>query len=431
VAVIGAGLAGLVVANHLADRGHGVIVHESRSVTGGRARTDLRDGFALNLGPHALYEGGPAVEILHELGVPLSGGNPAKKGMLAHAGRLHLAPGGPISLLRTDFLSPAEKLEVGRALARLPRLDPDSWAAVSAADWVEDMVARPRSRALVHAIIRLTTYTHAPDQLSAQVAVAQVQAGLGRPVLYLDGGWQTLVDALEGRLRDHPGVEIRYGEPLRRLPDADAVVVATGDPASTARVVGRDYRTGPPARAACLDLGLRGQPRHNFVLGVDKPFYLSNHAGPARLAPTGHSLVSCALYLGPHHATASAPESGTESARESVIEPAYESAPGWATERASRRTELESLAAMAGVEPGRVVHSRYLHNMTVVSAVATAELGGLAGRPAVDDTGRNDVFIAGDWVGHVGHLADATLASARDAAMAAHRHLARLSRPVA
>ena len=48
-----------------------------------------------------------------------------------------------------------------------------------------------------------------------------------------------------------------------------------------------------------------------------------------------------------------------------------------------------------------------------------ARNGGMAGRPAIDATGHPNVLLAGDWVGPVGHLADATLASAKAAAMAA------------
>jgi len=57
--------------------------------------------------------------------------------------------------------------------------------------------------------------------------------------------------------------------------------------------------------------------------------------------------------------------------------------------------------------------------MTTVGALATAGRGGLAGRPRVADSGLGHVLLAGDWVGPHGHLADASLASARAAAAAA------------
>ncbi len=49
--------------------------------------------------------------------------------------------------------------------------------------------------------------------------------------------------------------------------------------------------------------------------------------------------------------------------------------------------------------------------MTVTGAMPTAAAGGLEGRPRHDETGVAGVTMAGDWVGPVGLLADASLAS--------------------
>ena len=48
-----------------------------------------------------------------------------------------------------------------------------------------------------------------------------------------------------------------------------------------------------------------------------------------------------------------------------------------------------------------------------------AASGGLAGRPGVAILGTDGVFIAGDWVGPDGLLADAAVASGRAAGVAA------------
>jgi pyruvate/2-oxoglutarate dehydrogenase complex dihydrolipoamide dehydrogenase (E3) component len=50
-----------------------------------------------------------------------------------------------------------------------------------------------------------------------------------------------------------------------------------------------------------------------------------------------------------------------------------------------------------------------------------ASTGGLAGRPSITATGVPRVFLAGDWVGPEGLLADAALASGHAAARAALR----------
>jgi len=57
--------------------------------------------------------------------------------------------------------------------------------------------------------------------------------------------------------------------------------------------------------------------------------------------------------------------------------------------------------------------------------------GGLGGRPRHDETGVAGVTMAGDWVGPVGLLADASLTSGRAAGLAAGRDLRGSSKMVA
>jgi thioredoxin reductase len=80
---------------------------------------------------------------------------------------------------------------------------------------------------------------------------------------------------------------------------------------------------------------------------------------------------------------------------------------------------------MYGVEPSNVEEQRFLLRMTVVGMVPTPASGGLAGRPAIDSTGVPGVFVAGDWVGPRGWLADASLSSGEAAGQAAARDAAR------
>jgi phytoene dehydrogenase-like protein len=61
VAVVGAGLSGLVAARHLADAGADVTVFERRETVGGRVRTRQRDGFTLDRGFQVLFTAYPAV----------------------------------------------------------------------------------------------------------------------------------------------------------------------------------------------------------------------------------------------------------------------------------------------------------------------------------------------------------------------------------
>ena len=71
------------------------------------------------------------------------------------------------------------------------------------------------------------------------------------------------------------------------------------------------------------------------------------------------------------------------------------------------------------VQPGwreAIVNSRFLPDMIVMNAVATAGLEGTKGRPSPEVHDVPGLFIAGDWVGSEGLLADASLASAKQAA---------------
>ncbi|NNE73187.1 MAG: NAD(P)-binding protein [Acidimicrobiales bacterium] len=382
VAIVGAGLAGLAAAAFVARAGHSVAVYERHAEPGGFARSTTRDGFTFNQGPHALYRGGAAERVLTDLGVAIDGGQPPTKGTLVLAGRPELAPGGALSLLQTKALGWREKAAIGSLMARLPRMKATSLAGTSVTEWIADATPTDRAADLAHALVRLATYVHDPTTLSAEVAVRQLQVALGPGVLYLHGGWQSLVD----QLRHRPGIDVRSGTAIDTLPDAAAVIVAVGGPSATGALLNRSFETGPAATASCLDFGLSRAPRVNFALGGDVPFYFSNHSAAADLAEPGTFHAAAVQYLGPDD------------------EPDPDA--------------IAAFARLVAVDADAILTSRKLHRMTTVTAIPTADQGGLAGRPGVADTGLDNVFMAGDWVGPTGHLTDAVLASAEVAAQA-------------
>src|SRR5262245_55010992 len=77
--VVGGGLSGLTTAIYLARGGRNVLLIEKSSELGGRARTQITNGYYFNLGPHALYAAGDASAILNELKIPFSGKIPSPK----------------------------------------------------------------------------------------------------------------------------------------------------------------------------------------------------------------------------------------------------------------------------------------------------------------------------------------------------------------
>jgi hypothetical protein len=80
--------------------------------------------------------------------------------------------------------------------------------------------------------------------------------------------------------------------------------------------------------------------------------------------------------------------------------------------------QLEAFAAEAGVCDADVVVRRFLARMVVVSAMPSPELG-IGGRPPVAVADAPGIFLAGDWVGPVGWLADGSLASGENAGLLA------------
>jgi phytoene dehydrogenase-like protein len=413
VVVVGGGLAGLVASATAARAGASVIRIE-RAEGAGRASTDERGGFLLSRGAHALYRGGEAEAVLDRLGVAVTGGIPPTKGSLGLLGDdLHLLPVGGSSLVRTGLVGLRDKARLGALLARLPKLDPSRLAGLTVDEWLVDNGLDGVAADLVRALVRVTSYVAASDLLAADAAVRQLQMAFALGVRYLDGGWERMAAGIGARAKaagaevvhaavtaveaSTCGVEVALG--AERTVAAGAVVVAAGPPAINGALLpggpppGWDA-AGPEVAAACLDLGLVAPPQHRFILGIDRPLYFSLHHPPADLAPDGGAVAHAMRYLHPDDRA----------------------------DATATRAELHALAATAGLTASDVAVERHLHRMVVSGGTPTPEHGGLEGRPGVRIDGHDGVFVAGDWVGPVGMLADAALASGEAAGAAAARH---------
>ncbi|MFT3713560.1 MAG: FAD-dependent oxidoreductase [Archangium sp.] len=341
--VVGGGLGGLLTAARAAKAGRRVTLLEQAAALGGFGRSPELGGANVNLGPHALYLDGPAERALLELGVKLEGFIPGAGGFFDSKGELLPMPTSALSILTASWLSWRERVELALAMREV--------LGAGSAETVGAWLARRRServRLMFSALIRVTTYCNAPDELTTKLAFRQLQAAASpgaRGVLYLDGGWQRIVDQLETIAREL-GVEVRTSVRVSALEGTTAVLgdgtritaqeIALAVPAAAAAKLSanaaleRRVAQAKPVRAACLDLVLRKLPRadRRLTLGFEEPTYFSVHSPPAQ---SENIKVHVAWYLAPDdHRDAREVEQALEAFVDRVQ-------PGWRDEVVGRR----------------------------------------------------------------------------------------------
>lgn len=395
--VVGAGLAGLVAANHLADAGRDVTVLDGAGHAGGRAHTTVDDGASRNLGPHAVFRRGALARELAGFGIDVPGKSPDVV--------------RPRALVDdVDRLSGAV---FARVFARLMRLRHRPAPGRTLAGWLDDLGLSGLPRSMVEALARTSTYANAPDLVDAAAVRDQLLLAMMGNVTYVDGGWGTLVHGLVARLHarggavltgagvDHVEVEpgqVRVHRRDGRHHDGDGVVLAVGGPGDAGRLlddpIGRDLlaRHDVPVRMATLDLVLDAtddRPGPTAVLGDGAdPRYLVVQSRVARVAAPNREVAHVARYLAPD-------------------------------ERADNATRADLEGLVDRFRPGwrdLVVEARFLPNLTVTHALPLASAGGKAGRASVVPDAGLPLALAGDAFGADGLLADAAAASATTAA---------------
>lgn len=438
VVVIGGGMAGLATSIYLARAGRHVTVFERRPHLGGRAVTHLRRGFRFNLGPHAFYRFGPGWRVFHELGIPVRGRVPDGSGVAMLGDDRYRFPGNFVSLLTTNLLPIGARAEAAKLFFRIRRLDAKRFAGMTVAQWLDANVSNARVRQTLEALFRLATYADNAEEQSAAAALAQLRLAM-RGVVYVDEGWQRIVDSLHGAavsagvnfvtsshvvgvhhengavrsielgaLEDvqHSATlsmelpRLEEGAKGARLP-AQTVVLAVDPTTARDLVDGIDWPAARPVLATCLDVALASLPKEKpkFAVGLDRPLYFSVHSAWAQLTPKGGALIHAAKY-----------RKGGAPNDEEIESTGTRRTPTAAADEA----ELESL--LDEMQPGWrecLVHRRFLPAMTVSNALVRPNVARAAAVTPI-----KGLYVAGDWVGDEGLLSDAALASARTAAKA-------------
>jgi len=256
-------------------------------------------------------------------------------------------------------------------------------------------------------------YSSALDLVSAEVFVIKTQLSLKNPVVYIDGGWQTLVSGLrkaaeqagahimsgarvegvEHQNGQVQGVRLRDGRTVR----AAAAIIATAPKDAVKLVDDGEYPALRqivdglvPAQVASLDVALRRLPnsRYTVVQDVERPRFMSTQSLYSHVAPDGSALIYTFKQLDPRH-----PGDPHDDERdlENLLDTAQ---PGW-------REVL--------------VKRQYLPRIDAIGMLPTAKSGGYAGRPGPQVPGIANLYLAGDWIGE-GFLSDASFGSARQIA---------------
>ncbi|GAB2558882.1 phytoene desaturase family protein [Gracilibacillus alcaliphilus] len=412
VVIVGSGLAGLTAANFLAKEGKRVAVLERSNRLGGRAMTNVKNGVLMNLGPHALYLSGAAANIFTELGISLSGRNASKNvrihGILNHA--VHVIPTDFSSIMSSTLLSWKAKFIFGKLMLKIMKLNTDSIPEISLMEWADAEISDPMARHIFYSICRLTSYTNAASLQLAKPVLKQVQRSLETGVLYVDGGWETIVQKLKNQaeacgaeiLTNKNVTGIEHHEHYQIIQCSDGTVihvpdcVVTAPPKEAMNMINGAEQTSLglwkeqaiPLTACCLDIGMKKlpNPQHQFVIGLDQTLFFTNQSRAAKLSEDGTLVVSLAKY---HHPKEEINTKTDKQQLESVMDLLH---PGWREE---------------------VVVQQFLPQLTVshdFPHVRRKE------NPGPNIPEMKGIFIAGDWAGHEEVLADAAVASGKRAA---------------
>jgi phytoene dehydrogenase-like protein len=403
VVIVGGGLSGLSAAVFMGRARIPAVLFDEAAEVGGRARTRSCHGFHLNFGPHRLYERGAAVKALRALEVPIDGAPRGPNGGFAvWRGERFTLPVGLCSLLTTGLFGPHAKREAARLLASIPTIDITTLHRVSFRDWLRTRLDDPDVLRLVLAFVRSATYSDDPDRLSASAALDQLRLSMSGAVLHLHHGWGALVARLQ-QAAAASGVTVSRERVIAVNADgtqATSVTVADGTRVPSRAVI---IAAGPrvaqrllsdvaaianpaaPIRVAALDVALRRlpKPRTVFAIGIDEPWSFSSDSSIADVAPRGGAVIHLAKCLRSGHPGEPDDERQLERALDLLQ-------PGWRQ---------------------AVVYRRFLPDVLVSHALVSAETGGFPGRPNGGVPALRNVFLAGDWVGPVGQLADAAVAS--------------------
>ncbi|MBM7602837.1 phytoene dehydrogenase-like protein [Metabacillus crassostreae] len=411
VVIVGGGLAGYVAANLLSRTNLSILLLEKGKSVGGRSRTNKMHNQYLNLGPHALNHKGIAKSILEELGITLNGKSPKLGGILIENNIEYAAPFSPLDLFTTNLLNWKERIEWISVLLKMMKINPEKLADQTFQQWAKDVTQSKKVESILYTLGRLATYCHAPELVSAKAVVSNLQIAMGG-VLYLDGGWQMIVDQLHNKAIVS-GVKVQSQTLVKKIKPIEQdefklilstneeilgkyVICTTGPHELNEMLIeegnheqNSEYDQITPVKGATLDIALTQLPNPKllFAMGFSDPLYYSVHLHYARLSDDTTSVV---LHVFKYHH------------------------PDEHIDGASVKTELEQF--LDKLQPGwkqYVITKRFLPNITVNQRLPQIGDERWLNRLKTKIPG---LYLAGDWASPNSILADGAVSSGKDAA---------------
>jgi protoporphyrinogen oxidase len=271
VAVIGAGVCGLVAAHRIAAAGHAVDVYERWPGLGGQAATiDIGGGHRLERYYHHLFTTDRHIAGLYEeLGLEIEW-RPSSVAMFAHGRQWPFTT--PVDLLRFGPMPPFDRVRMGLAVLGLQRLANDQapYERVTARAWIEKWMGGAAWREVWGPMLRGKFGKRADEiamvwlwnKLRLRRGEDSREEKLGYPV----GSWEPLFTALRASIETHGG-RVLIDRPAVRI--APGFEVTFGAPGSFR--AGHDPRRFEPAGSERYDRVLATVPNDVFARLTDLP----------------------------------------------------------------------------------------------------------------------------------------------------------------
>ena len=240
VAVIGAGVAGLVCAYRLAEAGVDVTVYERWPGLGGQAATlDAGDGVRIERYYHFLFTSDRhMIELYDELGLAETLRRYETSAAIAVGGRIWPF-NGALDLLRFSPLPLLSRLRMGLALFRM-QLQPaqERYESVTAHEWIVRHMGKPAWEHVWGPLMR-GKFGERAEQISMVwiwdkvMKRRNVKGGEARQeaFLYADGGFEPLFAELERRITAAGG-RVLIDQPAREISDGRRLAVTPAKPDS-------------------------------------------------------------------------------------------------------------------------------------------------------------------------------------------------------